>query len=130
MSASQTCLGYTAFLAGGIYVQSIQSAQIGFSALNAIYTLHEICTSCNNTCNICKKIVINMYYIPIYLSFLIFNKTLQTYFLSYCVILRLIYKHYYICKFFMSHTPPMSSHPTSMGYSQKIQCFQKVLFLI
>ena len=40
-----------AFLTDGIYAQSIQSAQIGFSALNAINTLHEICISCHNTCN-------------------------------------------------------------------------------
>ena len=40
-----TCLGYMEFLAGRIYAQSIQSAQIEFSALNAcnaISALHEI----------------------------------------------------------------------------------------
>jgi len=30
------CLGYMAFLTGRIYAQSIQSAQIDFSALNTI----------------------------------------------------------------------------------------------
>ena len=47
-----------AFLTGGIYVQSIQSAQIEFSALNTINALHEIYISCHNTCNTCGKIVI------------------------------------------------------------------------
>ena len=42
--------------------QSIQNAQIGFSALNAINTLHEMYTSCNNTYNICRKIVIIIYH--------------------------------------------------------------------
>ena len=35
-----TPVSFTAFLAGGIYAQSIQSAQIEFSALNAINTLY------------------------------------------------------------------------------------------
>ena len=39
------------FLIGGIYAQSIQNAQIEFSALNTINALHEICTSCHYTCN-------------------------------------------------------------------------------
>jgi len=36
------CLGYMAFLAGGIYAQSIQDAQIEFSILNVINALYEI----------------------------------------------------------------------------------------
>jgi len=50
--------GYTAFLADGIYAQSIQSAQIGFGALNAINALHEISISCHNTviCVYVKKL--------------------------------------------------------------------------
>ena len=53
------CLGYTTFLASGIYAQS---AQIEFSALNSINALYGICTSCHNTCNICRKIVMIIYY--------------------------------------------------------------------
>ena len=72
-----TCLGYAALLASGIYAQSIQSAQIEFSALNAINVLYEICTSCHNTCNICRKIVIIIYYfIYIFTIILFLNKTL------------------------------------------------------
>jgi len=56
------CLGYMAFLTGGIYTQSLQSAQIEFSALNTINALHEICTSCHNACSISEKIVIIFYY--------------------------------------------------------------------
>jgi len=68
------CLGYMAFLTGGIYAQNIQSAQIEFSALN---TINITCTSCH-TCNICGKIVIVVLFIILYtyLSFLFFNKTL------------------------------------------------------
>jgi len=37
-----TCLGYTAFLTGGIYAQSIQSAQIEFSAQYTTNALHVV----------------------------------------------------------------------------------------
>ena len=69
-----TCLEYTAFSASGIYVQSIQSAQIEFNVLNAINVLNMICISCHNICNTCGRLLFIISYT--YLSFLFFNKTL------------------------------------------------------
>jgi len=73
-----TCLGYVAFLIRfNRIAQNIQSAQIESSELNTINALHEICTSCHNTCNTSEKIlIIIISYLLLHLSFLFLNRTL------------------------------------------------------
>jgi len=100
----RTCLRYTVFLAGGIYAQSIQSAQIEFNAINMKYVPHVIIFVIHvEDCNYLLFCIHIYHFYSLIKLINAFYKLLLCHFTSYLYIIYILFMYLYIiCKFFMN----------------------------